>query len=93
MSKFEPGIPSSFGEIIFKENRNFIKNVWLIRVFANKQFREKIAQINQLFQLWSLICVYYSFKIFSQFWLANGTRIIHHNQLLMTKFGRILYLT
>ena len=36
---------------------------------------------------------YYSFKIFPQFWLAKSTRIIHHNQLLMTKFGRILSLT
>ena len=35
---------------------------------------------------------YYSFKIFPQFWLAKSTRIIHHNQLLMTKFGRILCL-
>ena len=36
---------------------------------------------------------YFSFKIFPQFWLAKSTRIIHHNQLLMTKFGRILCLT
>ena len=36
---------------------------------------------------------YYSFKIFPQIWLAKSTRIIHHNQLLMTKFGRILCLT
>ena len=36
---------------------------------------------------------YYSFKIFPQFWLAKSTFIIHHNQLLMTKFGRILCLT
>ena len=35
---------------------------------------------------------YYSFKIFPQFWLARSTRIIHHNQLMMTKFGRILCL-
>ena len=35
---------------------------------------------------------YYSFKIFPQFWLAKSTRIIHHNQLLITKFGRILWL-
>ena len=33
---------------------------------------------------------YYSFKIFPQFWLAKSTPIIHSNQLLMTKFGRIL---
>ena len=36
---------------------------------------------------------HYSFKIFPQFWLAKSTRIIHHNQLLITKFGRILCLT
>ena len=33
------------------------------------------------------------FKIFPQFWLAKSTSIIHHNQLLRTKFGRILCLT
>ena len=32
----------------------------------------------------------YSFKIFFRFWLAKSTRTIHHNQLLMTKFERIL---
>ena len=33
-------------------------------------------------------------KIFRRFWLAKIPRIIHHNQLLLTKFGRILrYLT
>ena len=36
---------------------------------------------------------YYSFKIFARFWLAKSTRLIHHNQLLMTKFGRNLTLT
>ena len=35
---------------------------------------------------------YYSFKIFPRFWLAKSTRLIHHNQLLTTKFGRILCL-
>ena len=40
-----------------------------------------------------LTIIYYSFKIFPQFWLAKSTCIIHHNQLLMTKFGRILCLT
>ena len=33
---------------------------------------------------------YYAFKIFPQFWLVKST---HHNQLRMTKFGRILCLT
>ena len=39
------------------------------------------------------IRLYYSFKIFPRFWLAKSTRLIHHNQLLMTTFGRILCLT
>ena len=33
---------------------------------------------------------YYSFKLFLRFWFARITCIIHHNQLLFTKFGRIL---
>ena len=41
----------------------------------------------------SVKCDYYSFNIFPQLWLAKSTRIIHHNQLLMTKFERILCLT
>ena len=32
---------------------------------------------------------YYSFKIFLLFWLAKIPLIIHHNQLLLTKFGRL----
>ena len=31
---------------------------------------------------------YYSFKIFPCFWLVKTTRIIHHNQPLLTKFGK-----
>ena len=33
---------------------------------------------------------YYSFKIFSRFWLVKTTCIIHNNQLLFTKFGKNL---
>ena len=35
---------------------------------------------------------YYSFKIFPRFGLAKRTRLIHHNQLLLTKLRRILCL-
>ena len=31
---------------------------------------------------------YYSLKIFPCFWLVKITSIIHHNQLLLTKFGK-----
>ena len=37
-----------------------------------------------------IIVIYYSFKIFSRFWLVKTTRIIYHNQLLLTKFGKNL---
>ena len=33
---------------------------------------------------------YYSFKIFPRFWLVKTTRIIHQNQLLLTKFQKNL---
>ena len=33
---------------------------------------------------------HYLSKIFLRFWLAKITRIVHHNQLLLTKLGRIL---
>ena len=33
---------------------------------------------------------FYLFKIFLRFWLVKIPRIIHHNQLLLTKFGIIL---
>ena len=39
-----------------------------------------------------LILYYCSFKIFLRFWLAESTRIIHHNQLLLAKFGSALRL-
>ena len=37
-----------------------------------------------------LLCYlyYYSFKIFPCFWLVETTRMIHHNQLLLTKLGK-----
>ena len=38
----------------------------------------------------SIIANYYSFKIFPRFWLVKTTHIIHHNQLLFTKFGKNL---
>ena len=34
--------------------------------------------------------IYYSFNIFPRFWLVETTHIIHHNQLLFTKFGKKL---
>ena len=56
-----------------------------MRVVLTNQKRELFWINNNLF--------YYLFKIFPHFWLAKSTHIIHHNQLLITKFGRIFCLT
>ena len=56
----------------------------------------KIVEFAQLHV--ELLCLHtfiehcYSFKKFPRFRLAKSTRLIDHNQLLMTKFGRILCL-
>ena len=65
------------------------------RVLKPSEISIILQMILSLFQKTIIIAnyYYYSFKIFPQFWLAKSTRIIHHNQLLMTKFGRILCLT
>ena len=55
-------------------------------------FSGRDEQFKKILKHFNNVC-YYSFKIFPQFWLAKSTRLIHHNQLLMTKFGRILTLT
>ena len=56
----------------------------------------KMAIYHCEWRLWYPGCVtfhkvcYYSFKIFLSVWLAKIPRIIRHNQLSSTKFGRIL---
>ena len=45
---------------------------------------------NQYFAKVAHIIDYYSFKIFPRFWLVKTGPIIHHNQLLFTKFGKNL---
>ena len=55
--------------------------------------KEHINFLEEIHQASEVNIYYYSLKIFPQFWLAKSTRLIHHNQLLLTKFGRILCLT
>ena len=62
-------------------------------VAANRPIKMIKVSFDQFNQQVSNKPNYYSFKIFPQFWLAKSTRIIHLNQLLMTKFGRSLCLT
>ena len=69
----------------------------LLRTSIGDRFGLELVDTRKYSKTISLIASvklhYCSFKIFPQFWLAKSTRINHHNQLLMTKFGRILRLT
>ena len=82
-------------------NKSF--NWWLYRYYIGKQrwnkrsikwcisftrsIGMKVLKLSEIHNKY-----YYSFKIFPRFWLVKSTLLIHHNQLLMTKFGRILCL-
>ena len=83
----------------------FCKNAaQLTSFFTNRKILPNLVYSSSL---WRIMCgilanqkrrnslneYYYSFKIFPQFWLAKSIRIIHHNQLLMTKFEGTLCLT
>ena len=72
---------------------DIINSVFILLILNNKL--DGLHKILEAYWL-SEVCYnlyYYSFKIFSWLWLAKSTRLIHHNQLLITKFGRILRLT
>ena len=58
--------------------------MWVVWFFFISFLKwKKGTDINDLYNL-----PYYSFKIFPHFWLVKTTNIIHHNQLLLIKFGR-----
>ena len=72
---------------------NYTGKVLLKKLLILGENFGKVLEILSLEHVSINIYYYYSFKIFPQFCLAKSTRIIPHNQLLMTKFGRILTLT
>jgi len=58
--------------------------MWVVRFFLISFLKwKKGTDINDVNNL-----PYYSFKIFPRFWLVKTTNIIHHNQLLLIKFGK-----
>ena len=79
----------------FNVCKTLLAKVLQIRSRISLMISTWILRFGEMFCVITLSCncVYYSFKIFPKFWLAKSTRIIHHNQLLMTKFQRILCLT
>ena len=76
-------LPSSF--LVLRRNRN--PEAWIGTVTVRRHQESAFIMTD------SVLSAYYSFKIFPQFWLVKTTRIIHHNQLRMTKSGSILCLT
>ena len=80
-------------------NEFFLQIFYFVVLFSHTGFNQLMSQ--GLFckepVVWHWCWVrhkiyYYSFKIFFRSWLAKSTRLIHHKQFLMTKFGRILCL-
>ena len=65
-----------------KKNSNCIFNVHAQGNFVKAVHMLLLQRCN--------ILNYYSFKIFPRFGLVETTHIIHHNQLLFTKFGKNL---
>ena len=58
---------------------------------TDREVTGPIEQVQIMFPLKDKnINYYYSFKIFPRFGLVETTRIIHHKQLLFTKFGKNL---
>ena len=73
---------------------NNLKKKLIINITKIYQIWRQRQCVQQLFGFWNNIIHFSCFEwIFPQFWLAKSTCIIHHNQLLMTKFGKILCLT
>ena len=65
----------------------------LLRLSVNFFQLRLTKKVKNLFLLFQRVkYYYYSLKVFPRFRLAKSTIIIHHNHLLMTKFGRILFL-
>ena len=59
---------------------------WKLEGF--KSLTQYLFLTQRIHFLKDIISHYYSFKIFPLFWLVKTTRIIHHPQLLLTKFGK-----
>ena len=79
----------------FPVKYKYASNSWPIKSFTcnvRQQRRHSLRVVTPEGNS-SVSAIYYSFKIFPRLWLAKSTRIIHHNQFLMTKFGRMLCLT
>ena len=73
--------------------------MWAVSLFIRKYFCQLIvllpsfsySHVSIVASHWGFVIQhYYSFKIFPHFWLVKTTHIIHHNQLLFTKFGKNL---
>ena len=65
---------------------NWTMHKWKLEGF--KSLTQYLFLTQRIHFLKDIISHYYSFKIFPLFWLVKTTRIIHHPQLLLTKFGK-----
>ena len=91
---------TKFGGIMTLKSRENVLDLWLIRInlkggafTAAKEVQNSKLGMWKWYHFCYFNFFYNSFKIFPRFWLAKSTHLIHHNQFLMTKFGRNLTLT
>ena len=68
----------------------YLKLNWNLSLASRSEWWHKLATlISQLplaISLWPILIIIIHSKYFSVFWLVKTARIIHHNQLLLTKY-------
>ena len=84
-------------EIIFLQNKNWSTRDEVEGLHNCWEFSQPLECLYQAMQTWKSfrLLKWYnllSIQNISPILIAKSTRIIHHNQLLMTKFGRMLRL-
>ena len=68
--------------ILFFSRYSAVNSTWLITSELESQRGPKVLFTCVVYTKY----IYYSFEIFPRFWLVKTTPIIHHNQLLLTRF-------
>ena len=78
---------------LYEAPRSVFTSLWALPRLTTFQETPKLSLKRWAFDISCLTINHYLFKICPRFWLAKSILIIHHNQLLITKLGRILCLT
>ena len=75
-------------EVVQWRKRNVQKSMIAFLAGRSEGFQIRALRKINIHRHQKHINLYYSLKIFPRFWLVKTTCIIHHNQLLLTTFGK-----